>query len=162
MRAGFVFVILQSALIRENGGTMALTPETDTRLRLLLAIHTRELKTAFFLALSHQPSVHVVASATNTAELLTYGRTFQPDAIALEWEMPGRPVADVLPALTQVCPSAELLIISRPSSRGQIRDVAPDVRVFDDPEELLTTLEALKQRQIGQTPPSQTKEESEL
>ena len=139
---------------------MALTPETETRLRLLLAIYTRELKTAFFLALSHQPSVHIVALATNTAELLTYGRTFQPDAIALEWEIPGRPVANVLPALTQVCPSAELLIITRPSSRGQIRDVAPDVRVFDDPEALINKLEALSRRQLAQSSPSQTKEDS--
>jgi len=135
---------------------MPLTAEKETRLRLLLAVYTRELKTAFFLALSHQPSVHVVASAANTAELLSYSRTFQPDAIALEWEMPGRPMADVLSTLTQTCPSAEVLIISRPSSRQQIHDLASRVSVFDDPEELLTTLEALKLRRISQSAQSQT------
>jgi DNA-binding NarL/FixJ family response regulator len=123
---------------------MTLAAEKEPRLRLLLAIYTRELKTAFYLALSDQPSVHVVASATNTAELLSYSRTFQPDAIALEWEMPGRPMADVLPALTQACSSAEILIISRPSSRPQILDAAPCVSVFDEPEELIHTLEALQ------------------
>jgi hypothetical protein len=139
---------------------MALTPETETRLRLLLAIYTRELKTAFFLALSHQPSVHVVALATNVAELLTYGRTFQPDAIALEWEIQGRPMADVLPVLIQSCASAEVLIICKPSSREQIRDVAPSAQVFDDPEALINKLEALSRRQLAQSSPSQTKEDS--
>jgi DNA-binding NarL/FixJ family response regulator len=123
---------------------MTLAAEKKPRLRLLLAIYTRELKTAFYLALSDQPSVQVVASATNTAELLSYSRTFQPDAIALEWELPGRLVADVLPTLTQACSSAEILIISRPSSRRQIQDVAPTANVFDEPEELINTLEALQ------------------
>lgn len=123
---------------------MTLAAEKKPKLRLLLAIYTRELKTAFFLALSNQPSVQIVASATNTAELLTYSRTFQPDAIALEWELPGSPVADLLPTLIQACSSVEILIISRPSSRQQIRDVAPTFTVFDEPEELIHTLEALQ------------------
>ncbi len=137
-----------------------MTADKKPKLRLLLAIHTRELKTAFFLALSNRRAVQTVASATNTAELLSYSRTFQPDAIALEWEMPGRPMADVLPALTQACPSAELLIISRPSSHQQIRDAEPSFSVFDDPEELIGALEALKLRKIGRSEPSQTKEDS--
>ncbi len=128
-----------------------MTVETEPKLRLLLAVYTRELKTAFFLALSDRPSVHVVASATNTAELQTYSRTFQPDAIALEWEMPGRPVGDVLPTLTQACSSAEILIISRPSSREQIQVLAPDISVFDDPEELIDTLDALQAARFWQT-----------
>ena len=117
--------------------------ERSPRVRLLLAIYTRELKTAFYLALSDQPGVQVVASATNTAELLSYGRTFQPDAIALEWEMPGKAIADLLPRLAQGSPVAEILVISRPSSREQIREVAPDLKVFDDPEELINRLHAL-------------------
>jgi DNA-binding NarL/FixJ family response regulator len=139
---------------------MALTAETGPRLRLLLAIYTRELKTALFLALSERSALQIVASATNTAELLSYSRTFQPDAIALEWEMPGRPMADVLPTLTQACSSAEILIISRPSSRHQIPDLAPRAGVFDDPEELINALEALKLQKIGRSEPSQTKEDS--
>lgn len=138
---------------------MAWPAEKETRLCILLAVYTRELKTAFFVALSSQPSVHLVASATNTGELLSYSRTFRPDVIALEWEMPGRPMADILSALTRVCPSAEVLIISRPSSRQQIRDLAPHVSVFEDPEELITTLAALTLRRIGQSWQSQTKDE---
>jgi chemotaxis response regulator CheB len=123
---------------------MTLAAERNPKLRLLFAMYTRELKTAFYLALSDRPSVQVVASATNTAELLSYNRAFQPDAIALEWELPGRPLADLLPTLTQACPSAEILIISRPSSRRQFRDLAPTASVFDEPEELIHRLEALQ------------------
>ena len=118
--------------------------ERVPRLRLLLAIYSRELKTAFYLALSDQPGVQVIASATNTAELLSYSRAFQPDAIALEWEMPGRPVADLLPSLVKADSPPEILVISRPSSGEEIRTVLPDVSVFDDPAELIGRLEALQ------------------
>ena len=118
--------------------------EREPRLRLLLAIYTRELKKAFYLALSTQPAVHVIASATNSAELVSFNRAFQPDAIALEWELPGKPVVELLPMLAQADSPTEILVISRPSSRKQIRDDAPDVRVFDDPEQLIHTLDALR------------------
>jgi DNA-binding NarL/FixJ family response regulator len=137
---------------------MTLAAENGPKLRMLLAIHTRELKTAFFLALSDRPSVQIVATATNTAELLTYSRTFQPDVIALEWEMPGRPVADVMPTLAEACASTEILIVSRPSSRQQIRDLAPRATVVDEPEELVSTLEALMQREFAHSGQSWTKE----
>lgn len=137
-----------------------MTAGKKPRIRLLLAVHTRELKTAFFLALSERSALQIVASATNTAELLSYSRAFQPDAIALEWEMPGRLMADVLPVLIQSCTSAEVLIICRPSSLQQIRDVAPSAQVFDDPEALINKLEALKRRKLAQSSPSQTKEDS--
>jgi DNA-binding NarL/FixJ family response regulator len=111
---------------------------------LLLAVNSRELKTAFYLALSDQPGVHVIASATNTAELLSFSRAFQPDAIALEWEIPGGPVAKLLPVLAQGDSPPEILIISRPSSHEEIRRTAPGLRVFDNPAELLGRLEALQ------------------
>jgi DNA-binding NarL/FixJ family response regulator len=123
---------------------MDVAAEKKLRLRLLLAVCTRELKTAFYLALSSQPAVQVVASATNTAEILSFSRTFRPDAIALEWEIPGRPVADLLPLLAQIDPPAEILVISRPSSREQIQDIAPDLTVFDDPEALIGRLDNLQ------------------
>jgi hypothetical protein len=48
MCAGFVSVVLKPALVRQNDGTLTLTPEKRTKIRVLLAIHNRELKTAFF------------------------------------------------------------------------------------------------------------------
>jgi DNA-binding NarL/FixJ family response regulator len=114
------------------------------KLRLLLAIHTRELKTAFFVALDSQPLWELVATAANAAELLTYSHALHPDAIVLEWELPGRPMAEVLPALAQTSPCTEISVICRPSSWQQVRDLAPTARLYEDPEELIASLEALQ------------------
>ena len=120
-----------------------MTADVSTVLRLLLAVYTRELKTAFFLALSGQPALQIVATATNTAELLSYSRAFQPDVIILEWELPGRPVVDVLPTLAQADHPADIFVISNPSSHPQIQDSALSIRVVDDPDGLLDALAAL-------------------
>ena len=127
------------------------TSESKSNLRLLLAIYTRELKTAFFLALSGEPDVQIVATATNTAELLTYSRTFQPDVIVLEWELPGGPMVEVFPTLTQTDPSAKIFIISKPSSHQQIQDIASTSDIFVDPADLINALEAFKPPGVNRT-----------
>jgi DNA-binding NarL/FixJ family response regulator len=128
-----------------------LTAEGKPKLRLLLAIYTRELKTAFFLALSDEPAVQIVATATNTAELLSYSRTFQPDVIVLEWELPGRPPVEVFPTLTQTGPSAKIFIISKPSSHQQIQDIASTTDILVDPADLINALEAFKPPGVNKT-----------
>ena len=136
-----------------------MTAESTPKLRLLLAIYTRELKTAFFLALSGETEVQIVATATNTAELLSYSRTFQPDVIVLEWELPGGPMTDVFPTLTRTDPSARIFVISKPSSHRQIQDIASTTDMFDNPEDLINALESFKSPDLDQTGRSEEKED---
>ena len=128
-----------------------MTAQRKPKLGLLLAIYTRELKTAFFLALSGEPEVQIVATATNTAELLTYSRTLQPDVTVLEWELPGGPMVDVFPTLAQTDSSAKIFIISKPSSHQQIQDIAATTDTFVDPADLINALEAFKPSDISRT-----------
>ena len=139
---------------------MALTTESTPKLRLLLAIYPGELKTAFFLALSGEPETRIVATATNTAELLSYSRAFQPDVIVLEWELPGGPMTDVFPTLTRTDPSARIFIISKPSSHQQIQDIASTTDMFDNPEDLVNALESFKSPDLDQTGQAQEREEN--
>jgi DNA-binding NarL/FixJ family response regulator len=90
----------------------------------------REVKTAIFLALQSEPEISVVATAVNTAELLTYTRSFHPDLIILEWELKGRPMMDVLPQLPQISPSSKIFVISKPSSYEQIRDLPANENII--------------------------------
>ncbi len=114
----------------------------ESRIRLLLAIYTRELKTAFFLALSTESDIQIRATASNTAELLTFNRSLQPNAIVLEWNLPGRPMTEVYPVLTQADSSPTIFIIGKPSSEHHIRDLAPEGDLFTDPEDLIHALKA--------------------
>jgi chemotaxis response regulator CheB len=127
--------------------------EEKSIIRLLLAVYARELKTAFFLTLSGEPNVKIVATAVNSAELLTYSRTFQPEVIVLEWELPGQPMADVLPKLCQAEPAPKIFIISKPSSYQQLREISAtgDLFMIDSvPEDFINTLEAVIA--AGETP----------
>ena len=95
--------------------------------------------------------MQIVAAAANTAELLSFSRTFLPDVIILEWELPGRRMAEVLPILTKSDPPTRIFAISKPSSHREIRTVASAVDTFGDPEELIQALHALERANNDQT-----------
>jgi DNA-binding NarL/FixJ family response regulator len=119
-----------------------MSAENIPKIRLLLAIFTRELKTAFFLALTDESNIQIKATASNTAELLTFNRSLQPNVIVLEWDLPGRPMSEVYPMLTQSdCPPA-ILIIGKPSSEHDIQLLVPDCDLFTDPENLIEAIMA--------------------
>ena len=118
--------------------------EKPTRFRLLLALHTRELKSAFFFALAAKPSVRIVATAANTAELLTFSRTLRPDGIVLEWELPGRPMTEIYPQLTALTAAGQIFVVNMPSSDEQVRELASQAHHFDEPEALVGALETMR------------------
>lgn len=123
---------------------MAIT-ESKPKRQVVVAVSTRELKTAIFLTLNSEPEVRVVAVAANTAELLTYARSFQPDAIILELELQGYPIGEVLEKLCEVSPESKVLIISKPSSFDQIHNLpAADniIRIDNAPETILRSLKS--------------------
>ena len=119
--------------------------ENKTIIQLLLAIYSRELKKAFFLTLSEEPNIQIVATAANTTELLSYNRSLQPDAIVLEWDLPGRPMSEVYPGLNQTDAPPSLFIIGKPSSEHHIRELVPECDLYDDPEKLIHALKVQKE-----------------
>lgn len=123
---------------------MAIT-ESKLRHQVLVAVSTRELKTAIFLALRSEPKIKVVAAAANTPELLTYARSFQPDVVILELELKGGLMVDVLEKLCKISPDSKVLLISKPSSYDQTLELpaaANIIRIDDEPETILRSIKS--------------------
>jgi DNA-binding NarL/FixJ family response regulator len=108
-------------------------------MRLVVAVYSREMKTALFLALSGIDTIDIVATATSTAELVSYCRAFRPDIVIVESGLPGRPLAETLAQLDESGCAGRLLLIDPDASSDLELDLT-DARAFDDVEHLVTLL----------------------
>ena len=101
-------------------------------MRLVAAIASREMKAALFLALDGVESIDIVATASSSAELINYCRTFRPDVTIVEDALPGGPLEETLQQL-EGCGGRILLLDPSHSIDG-------NVDTLDDIEGLITTL----------------------
>lgn len=98
-------------------------------MRVVVAVHTREVKTALFLALSGMDAVTIVATATSTAELVSYCRSFQPDVAIFEHGLAGKPMVETLEQLDGLGAVGKVLVIDghAEATRASISGVFTDV-----------------------------------
>lgn len=80
-------------------------------MRTVVAVHSREVKTALFIALNAIPSVTIVATATSTSELLGYCHAFRPEVAIVETALPGKPLLDVLTEVERSMTPGRILVI---------------------------------------------------
>jgi hypothetical protein len=97
------------------------------------------MKTALFLALAGVDAVTIVATATSTAELVSYGRAFRPDVVIVESGLPGRPLSETLLRLGDSMKLGRILVID---GHGviDIVDEQPNAEVFEDIEDLVAAV----------------------
>ena len=107
-------------------------------LHLVVATHTREVKTALFVALNAVPTIAIVATATSTAELASYCHAFRPDVAIVESGLPGRPMGDVLTELAASNPASRILLIDE-SVEARADSRPPEIEVFADLNQLIAT-----------------------
>ncbi len=93
-------------------------------MNVVLALHSREVKTALYLALNATPDVTIVATATSTAELISYCHAFQPDVAIVETGLPGRPLPDVLGDFQQSETLRRILVIGEDDATSLVRGIA--------------------------------------
>jgi len=108
-------------------------------LYVVVATHTREVKTALFLGLKVMPRITIVATATSTAELASYCHAFRPDFAIVEGGLPGRPLSEVLTDLKTSNPNSRFLLIAdqaQPTADLKL----PEIEVFTDLDQLIATL----------------------
>ncbi len=108
-------------------------------MRLVVAVHSREVKTALFLALNGLDTVTIVATATSTAELVSYCRAFRPDVVVVERGLPGRPLIEAIPKLGESMRKGRVLLIDGDEALDLARSVSY-VEVFGDIADLVAAL----------------------
>lgn len=106
--------------------------------RLLIAVHTREVKAGLFLSLNGHPSATIVATATTTAELVSYCRSFEPDVAIVEDRLPGRPMYETLLEAQDASPKSRFLLIEGTDLPTELRP--PRVDIFTDLDQLVSAI----------------------
>jgi len=114
-------------------------PRDGHTMRLVVAVHSREVKTALFLALNGLDTVTIVATATSTAELVSYCRAFRPDVVVVERGLPGRPLIEAIPKLGESMRKGRVLLIDGDEALDLARSVSY-VEVFGDIADLVAAL----------------------
>jgi hypothetical protein len=109
----------------------------DGMLHIVVATHSREVKTALFHSLNAISTVTIVATGTSTAELVNYSHAFQPEIVIVETGLPGLPLRDVLDELHTLNPSLRTLLIGEDAAVKTFLNI-PNVEVFSDLDLLLS------------------------
>ena len=115
-------------------------------MRVLLADHHSKVRWALRTAIKEEPRLVVIGEATEAETLLSQARVLRPDLIVLEWELPGRPVEEVLSALHALNDGCQVIILSRrPECETAALEAGADAFISKAaaPKELLTALRAL-------------------
>jgi DNA-binding NarL/FixJ family response regulator len=113
--------------------------------RVVVAVHSRDVKTALFLALNAIPSIEIVATATSTAEVDSYCRAFRPDIVIVESDLPGRPMFELLEDFEDSTTPREALVIGDDAERlVKGKDKASALRDIDHLATVLPGIELEK------------------
>ena len=110
----------------------------DGMLHIVVATHSREVKTALFHSLNAISTVTIVATGSSTAELVNYSHAFRPEIVIVETGLPGLPLRDVLDELHTLNPSLRTLLIGEDAAVKTFLNI-PNVEVFSDLDLLLST-----------------------
>ena len=120
-------------------------------LRILIAGGRSLNRSALRLFLQEACGLAVVGEAADSEELLMELQAKHPDVVLLEWELPGQPGLELLPALRD-CNSRPVVIVlsGRPELEQAVRDAGAHdfFNLGEPPKRLLATLQAIQDRAI--------------
>jgi DNA-binding NarL/FixJ family response regulator len=112
-------------------------------MRIFLADAEPEVRSALCTILNQEPDVRIVGEASRAHRLLDRVQATQPDLVLLDWELPGEPVAALLPALRGTNGRSRVIALSvRPDVEQAALAAGADAFVSktDPPERLLVAL----------------------
>jgi acetoin utilization protein AcuB len=121
-------------------------------MRILLADDQPQVCSALRLLFENEPTLQLVGEAVSTQALLQQAHRLQPDLLLLDWELPGSPVAELLPTLRQRYPHLSILALSgRPEAYQAALAAGVDGFISKGypAEHLLATLHNIEQAQSG-------------
>jgi DNA-binding NarL/FixJ family response regulator len=116
-------------------------------MRVLIADRHAATRSALRILLKEEPGLNVVGEAADGQELLAQLDATRPDIVVLDWELPGKPAAILVPALhiTDGRPSV-VILGGRPELAQAALAAGADAFVSkgDPPQRLLETIHAIE------------------
>lgn len=112
-------------------------------MRVLLADDRAKVRSAVRLLLEQEDDVEVVGEVESSGGLLAMAEEESPDVILVDWELPGKPLAALLPMLRQLLPTVKVIALSvRPEARWAAEEAGAEAFVSKNApaEELLAAL----------------------
>jgi DNA-binding NarL/FixJ family response regulator len=110
---------------------------------ILLADDQPQVRSALRLMLEQAIKARIVGQASNAQALLALAKTTCPDAILVDWELPGLSTIKGVLSVRRVYPSARIVALSsRPEARQAALQAGADAFACkgDPPERLLAAL----------------------
>lgn len=111
-------------------------------MRIVLATGDTDLRLSLELLLSEEPGIKIVGGASDTEGFLALIKSTCPDLAMLDWDLPGRPVEEVLNQTKLLKDRPKLIILGRhPGMKEKALQVGADAYVDtgDKPEKLIYT-----------------------
>lgn len=118
-------------------------------MRVLLADNQSHVRFALRTLLERQAGIQVVGEVGDWGALLSQSSTTCPDAVLLDWGLPGSAEAEPLSALRQACPDLAVVVLSgRPEARRAALATGADAFVSktDPPQRLLAILRSVERK----------------
>jgi DNA-binding NarL/FixJ family response regulator len=112
-------------------------------MRVLLADDQVKVRFALRVLLERQPDVAVVGEASDARELVDQLAATRPDALILDWELPGLAATRAIAALLKAFPGLIVIALSgRPEARreAEMAGASAFVSKTDPPECLLAVM----------------------
>ncbi len=112
-------------------------------MRILIADDQPKVRFALRVAIERQPGSKTVGEAIDTADLIAQARSFSPDLLLLDWDLPGMLAADLIRELRAICPSLRVIVLSEKSeiaSNALTIGANAFVSKADPPEHLLAAI----------------------
>jgi len=112
-------------------------------MRTVLAIGDSDLLLALQLLLNEEPRVNIVGTTSELDGLLSLIETTGPDLVLLDWELPGRPLKELLAeALSYQSPPRIIVIGNNVIAKESALQSGADsfLVIGDEPEKLLAAV----------------------
>jgi DNA-binding NarL/FixJ family response regulator len=112
-------------------------------IEILLADDQPQVRSALRLLLEQQPDIHVLGEAVDAQDVLDWPSATCPDAVLLDWELPGLQGGNALATLRARRPQLKVIALSgRPEARDAALAAGMDAFVSkgDPPEQLLAAV----------------------
>lgn len=116
-------------------------------MHVLIADDQPRVRFALRVMLEKQLELHIAAEVADAQSLLTRLQDEQPDAVLLDWQLPGLAQIGSVPALYEIDPELTVIVFSgRPEARQAALDAGATAFVskIDPPEMVLNVLRELE------------------